>query len=91
VLAVVGEVAPVQAAYIHRPGYRWHRIWFLGAKARIAWREGSAKVKRARADELETEYAALLARYGEVEASQWTEMQVLKGDIARYREHVDTD
>ena len=36
VLAVVGEVAPVQAAYIHRPGYRWHRIWFLGAKARIA-------------------------------------------------------
>jgi len=40
---------------------------------------------------LETEYAALLARYGEVEASQWKEMQVLKEDIARYREHVDTD
>ena len=84
-------MAPVQAAYIHRPGYCWHRIWFLGAKARIVWREGSAKVKRARADELETEYAALLARYGVVEASQWKEMQVRNEDIARYREHVDTD
>jgi hypothetical protein len=88
VLTEVGELTPVQAIYSSRPSYRCHRIWFLEAKTRIAWRNGSVPVQRARADALEAEYAALLERYGATEASEWKEMIFLKKDIADFREHV---
>ena len=87
-LSEVGELAPVQAIYADRYAYRCHRIWFLEAKTRIAWRRGTPEVLRARATALEDAYASLLERFGEAAATQWDEMRALQVDIARYRGHV---
>ncbi len=87
-LAEVGELAPVQAIYIGRHTYRCHRIWFLKAKTRIAWRPGTLAVQRTRATALKDEYAVLLERFSAT-ATHWEEMQALQVNITRYQGHVD--
>lgn len=84
-LAEVGEMTAMQGIYVNRRCYRCYRIGLLAAKARAAWRDGSAELQRVRAAALSDEYAQLLERFGP-EASQWDEMIALRKDIATYRE-----
>lgn len=84
VLGEVGEMAPVSGVYVDRRPIRCHRIWFLMARVRMAWRPATSGERKRRAARLQQAWLDLLDQFGPGAAQCWPELGDLRDDIAEY-------